>query len=308
MASQPANTNQPSPAPGNGPLLDPDFIARLERLEINSRKIHASRQKGERRSKRRGESSEFADYRNYVSGDDLRHVDWNVYARLDRLFLKLFFEEEELNVSVLLDISGSMDTGDPLKARFARQLAAAVAYIGLCHQDRVSVYAYEDHITARIVGLRSRRTTGRLMRFLEELPAGGASQFTAAARQFAVGHTQKGVCLVISDFLDKGGYEEGLRYLLGRRMDVYVIQVLSPQELEPPFTGDLKLVDCEDDDIAEVTISRPLLDKYKAKLQAYCGSLRDFCTRRGVGYILTTTSQPIDTLVFDFLRRRGLLR
>ena len=308
MASQPASIREPRPKQGNGPLLDPDFIARLERLEINSRKIHASRQKGERRSKRRGESAEFADYRNYVIGDDLRHVDWNAYARLDRLFLKLFFEEEELNVSVLLDVSGSMDTGEPQKALFAKRLAAAVGYIGLCHQDRVSIYAYQDRIIERLPGLRSRRTAARLMRFIEALPVGGASHFSAAARQFAVGHTQKGVCLVISDFLDKGGYEEGLRYLLGRRMDVYAIQVLSPQELDPPLAGDLKLVDCEDDDVAEVTISRPLLDKYKAKLQAYCGALRDFCTRRGVGYVLATSDQPVDALVLDVLRRRGMLR
>ncbi len=290
------------------PLLDADFLARLEQLEIISRKIHASRNKGERQSKRKGESAEFADYRNYVTGDDIRHVDWNIYARLDRLFLKLFLEEEELNVSILLDVSGSMDTGEPSKARYAKRVAAAVAYIGLCNFDRVNLYAYADNVVASRSGLRSRRVLPQLLKFLEDAPVGGGSRFAAAAKQFALRHTQKGVCLVISDLFDKSGFLEGLPYLVGRQMDVYVLQVLSPQEMEPDLAGDLKLVDCEDEDVAEVTISKMLLDKYKANLQAYCESIRDYCNRRGINYLLTPTTHPFETLVLTYLRSRGLVR
>jgi uncharacterized protein (DUF58 family) len=289
-------------------LLDPDFLARLEQLEIVSRKIHASRQKGERRSKRQGESPEFADYRNYVVGDDLRHIDWNIYARLDRLFLKLFLEEEELNVSVLLDVSGSMGVGDPSKSLYSKRVAAALAYIGLCNFDRVNLYAYADRLVGRVVGLRSRRVLPQVISFLESLPAEGKSHLTAAARQFALRHTQKGVVLVISDLLDKGGFDDGLRYLIGRRLDIYVLQVLSPEEMEPDLAGDLKLVDCEDDDVAEVTISRPLLEKYKANLQAYCRSIRDYCHQRGIVYLLAPTNHPFETLVMTYLRGRGLVR
>ncbi len=289
-------------------LLDPDFMARLERLEIVSRKIHSSRQKGERQSKRKGESAEFADYRNYVVGDDIRHIDWNIYARLEKLFLKVFLEEEDLNVTILLDVSASMDTGQPAKLLYAKRTAAALAYLGLCDLDRVNVCAYSDRVTAWLDGLRGRRMIARLIQFLQDLPPGGKSHFAAAARQFALRHTQKGVAVVLSDFLDKGGFESGLRYLLGRRLDLYVVQLLSPQELEPDLAGDLKLVDCEDDDTAEITVSRPLLDRYRAQLRAYGDALRDYCHRRGIVYLLVPTSQPFEGLILQVLRQRGLLR
>ena len=292
----------------NEPLLDPDFMTRLEQLEIVSRKIHASRQKGERRSRRRGESAEFADYRNYVIGDDLRHIDWNIYARLDRLFLKLFLEEEDLNVSVLLDVSGSMDSGEPSKSLFARRVAAAMAYIALCNYDRVTLCAYNDRIRDYRQGLRGRRMLPQVVKFLEDVTIDGRSHFGAVGKQFAMRQTQKGVVLVLSDFLDKGGFEEGFRYLLGRQMDIYAIQILSPQEVEPDLTGDLKLVDVEDEDVAEITVSKLLLDKYKANLQAYCESIRTYCTRRGISYYLALTKNPFESLVLNYLRQRGLVR
>lgn len=289
-------------------LLDPDFLARLEQLEIVSRKIHASRQKGERKSKRKGESAEFADYRNYVIGDDLRHIDWNIYARLDRLFLKLFLEEEDLNVSIIVDVSGSMAHGKPQKGMYAKRVAAAMAYIGLCNYDRVNLCAYNDRVTDFRQGLRGRRMMPQIVKFLEEMPIDGKSHFAAAARQFALRQSQKGVVLILSDFMDKGGFEAGFRYLIGRNMDIYVLQILSPEEVNPEYAGDLKLVDCEDEDIAEVTISKPLLDKYKANLQAYCESIRSYCTRRGASYYLAITDHPFEALVLNYLRQRGLVR
>ncbi|MCG8406294.1 MAG: DUF58 domain-containing protein [Phycisphaerales bacterium] len=289
-------------------LLDPDFMTRLEQLEIVSRKIHASRQKGERRSRRKGESAEFADYRNYVRGDDLRHIDWNVYARLDRLFLKLFLEEEDLNVSVLVDVSKSMDSGEPSKALYAKRVAAAMAYIALCNYDRVTLCAYHENIVGFQQGLRGRRMMPQVVKFLDEIPIEGKSHFAVAARQFALRQTQKGVVLLLSDFMDKGGFEAGFRYLLGRQMDIYALQILSPQEVEPDLTGDLRLVDVEDEDVAEITVSKLLLDKYKANLQAYCESIRQYCTQRGVSYYLAITKHPFETLVLNYLRQRGLVR
>jgi uncharacterized protein (DUF58 family) len=289
-------------------LLTSEFMARLDQLDVMSRKILAGKMKGERRSKRRGQSVEFADYRNYVVGDDLRFIDWNIYARLERLFLKVFLEEEDLNVTVLLDVSRSMDFGTPSKALYAKRVAAAMAYIGLCNLDRVNLYAYSDHLVGELPGLRGRRTMQRVIRFLRETPIAGVSQLTPAAKRFAATHTQKGIVLLLSDFFDKGGFEEGLKYLIGRNLDIYVLQVLSPQEVDPELTGDLKLVDVEDEDVAEVTISRPLLNRYKANLQAYCQTLRDYCTQRGVSYLLTTTNVPFEQIVMNYLRQRGLLR
>jgi uncharacterized protein (DUF58 family) len=298
----------PAAAPHEEEILSPDFLTRLEQLEILSRKIFVGRMKGERRSKRRGESVEFADYRNYVSGDDLRFLDWNIYARLEKLLLKLFLEEEDLNVTVLLDCSKSMDWGQPHKGLYVKRVAAALAYIGLVNYDRVSLYGYAGTLGHEMRGIRGRRLIGQVIPFLQRLPLEGTSDFTAAARRFAVRHTARGVVVLLSDFLDKGGYADGLRYLLGRDLDLYVIQVLSPEEIDPTLAGDLKLRDVEDDERAEVTISRPLLDRYKANLQAYCQELKDYCTRRGITYLFTSTRVPFDLLVLTYLRQRGLLR
>jgi len=283
-------------------------MSKLEQLELISRKIFVGRMKGERRSKRKGESVEFADYRNYVVGDDLRFLDWNIYARLERLLIKMFMEEEDLNVTILFDMSRSMDWGNPNKGMYAKRVAAALAYIGLVNFDRVSLYGYNDALVHEMRGVRGRRLASQMIRFLEGIELTGGSDFASCARRFALRHRGKGVVIVISDFMDKGGYEDGMRYLLGRGLDLYVIQVLSPEEIDPPLTGDLKLVDVEDDDAAEVTISKPLLDKYKKMLTAYCTGLKDYCTGRGITYLFTNTRVPFDTLVLSYLRQRGLVR
>lgn len=291
-----------------GELLDPEFMNRLDQLDLISRKIFSGKMKGERRSKRKGESVEFADYRNYVVGDDLRFLDWNIYARLERLFLKLFLEEEDLHVSILIDVSKSMDWGAPSKGLYAKRVAAALAYIGLVNYDRVSLFAFSDSLSAEQTGVRGRRLMRQVVQFLRGLPLGGASDFAAAARQLAIRQRQPGVLIVLSDFFDKGGFETGLRYLIGRKLDVYAVQILSPDEINPPLDGDMRLIDIEDDDVAEVTVTRVLLDRYKANLQAYCESLRSFCTRRGATYLFTSTEVPFDQLVLTYLRRKGLVQ
>lgn len=300
MATKPKQTGED--------LLDPEFMARIERLQFVSRKIFAGKMRGERRSKRKGESVEFADYRPYVVGDDLRFLDWNIMARLDRLFLKLFLEEEDLHVSVLMDVSKSMDWGTPTKALYAKRVAAALAYIGLSNFDRVSLYPYANGLSGELGGVRGRRLMFKVLEFLTRTQADGVSNFSLACKQFAIRHPQRGILIVLSDFLDKGGFEQGLRFLLGRDFDIYAVQILSPEEMEPELAGDLRLVDVEDDDHAEVTVSRALLNRYKQNLQAYCGSLKEYCTRRGISYLFTGTDVPFDQVVLSYLRRRGLLK
>lgn len=289
-------------------LLDPEFMSKLDQLDIVSRRIFAGKMKGERRSKRRGQSVEFADYRNYVVGDDLRFLDWNIYGRLERLFLKIFFEEEDLHVNVLVDLSASMDFGEPAKALYAKRVAAAIAYIGLVNYNRVTVTPFTDRYGPEMAGIRGRRLIHQLLGFLSDSDVEGVGNMSGACKQFALRHPQRGVVLLLSDFMDKGGYETGLRYLIGRKYDLYCIQMLSPEEIDPPLTGDLRLVDIEDDDVAEVTISRALINRYKQNLAAYCQQLRDFCARRGVTYMFTSTQVPFDQLVLSYLRKRGLLR
>lgn len=290
------------------PLLDPAFLARLEQLELASRKIFRGRMKGERLSRRKGQSVEFADYRNYVVGDDLRFLDWNLLARLDRLFIRLFLEEEDLHFSILVDNSLSMDFGTPTKLRYAKQVAAALGFVGLVNMDRVTIEAFNDRLTQRMAPARGRRSLWRMLDFLNKVEPAGPSDLTRALRTFALQCSGKGIVVVLTDFMDKGGYEEALRYLLARQLDIYVIQILSEEEVDPGITGDLRLVDVEDEDVAEITVSRPLLKRYKENLAAYRAKLYEFCTRRGIACLFTTNQVPFDRLVLTYLRQRGLVK
>jgi uncharacterized protein (DUF58 family) len=290
------------------PLLEPDFLARLEQLELVSRKIFQGRMKGEKRSKRKGQSVEFADYRNYVIGDDLRFLDWNLYGRLDRLFIRLFVEEEDLHFYVLLDNSLSMDFGNPSKLHYARQIAAALGFIGLVNLDRVVIEAFNDRLTQSLPPLRGRRNVWRLMDFLQKIEPAGPSDLRKSLKTFSMKCSGKGIVVLLSDFMDKGGYEDAIRYLVSRQLDIYVIQILSQEEIEPEIVGDLRLVDIEDDDVAEITVSAPLLKRYKQNLAAFRAGLYEFCTRRGVTCLFTSTGVPFDRLVLTYLRQRGLVR
>ncbi|MCC5822209.1 MAG: DUF58 domain-containing protein [Phycisphaerales bacterium] len=300
-------------------LLDARLVARLSQLDLSSRKIFAGKLKGERRSKKRGESVEFADHRPYALGDDLRHIDWNIYGRLDRLFMKMFLEEEDLSLHIVIDASASGDTGEPNKFYYMQQVAMSMAYIGLVNLNRVAVTALgtrdtavapmgDQGIAGTIRDLRGRRRTQDIARFLCSLTPEGTTDFGRAAKRIAMTRRGKGIMLVLSDFFMKEGYETGLRLLSGRGYDVFALQILSPQEVEPEIAGDLRLVDIEDQDHAEVTISAPLLKKYKQNLSAYCEDLRTFCARREITALTIRTDTPIDTLILDYMRKRGLLR
>ncbi len=290
------------------PLLDPQFLARLEQLELVSRKIFLGRIKGERRSKRKGQSVEFADYRNYVVGDDLRFLDWNLLARLDRLFIRLFLEEEDLHVYLLIDNSLSMDFGTPTKLHYARQVAAALGFIGLTNMDRVVLHVFNDRLTQQSPALRGRRSLWQLLGFLQKIEPAGPSDLRRALKAFSLKCSGKGIVILLSDFMDKGGYEEALRYLIARQLDIYAIQILSQEEISPEIVGDLKLVDVEDEDVAEITVSGPLLKRYKQNLAAYQAALSEFCLRRGVSFLCTSNQVPFERLVLNALRLRGLVK
>ncbi len=289
-------------------LLSPQLLARLERLELVSRKVFRGRLKGERRSHRKGQSVEFADYRNYVAGDDLRFLDWNLYARLDKLFLRLFLEEEDLHFYALIDASTSMDFGTPTKLQHAKQLAAALGFIGLVRADRVKIEVLGDSARNSGPALRGRRSLRRMLDHLGSIEPGQDVPLAESVRNFCLRNSGKGILVLLTDLLDKSGYEAAIRVLRAQRMDVYVIQILSPEEKNPDLQGDLKLVDSEDGDIAEITVSRPLLDRYQKTLAAFVQGARDYCTRRGIGFMATSTDVPVEQLVTKYLRERGLVR
>lgn len=310
-------------------LLSPELLARLEQMELVSRKIFRGRMKGERRSPRKGQSVEFADFRNYVPGDDLRFVDWNTYARLEKLFLKMFLEEEDLHFYALIDASNSMNFGEPTKLRFASQLAAALGFIGLVRGDRVKIETVGQSARDPSPAFRGRRSLWRMLDHVEQIcetkkgispiisqhPQGRSGQsgpppssLTDGIKNFCLRNSGKGIVILISDLMDKSGYESALRYLASRQMDVYVIHVLSPEEFEPDVHGDLRLVDCEDGDVTEVTVSGPLLKRYKETLASFVESAREFCARRGMMYLLARSETPVEELLTGYLATRGLVR
>jgi len=289
-------------------LLDPAFMNRLDSLDVLSRKILQGKLHGERRSKRRGQSVEFADYRPYVAGDDLRFVDWNIYGRLEQLFLKLFLEEQDLTVHIVADGSGSMSLGEPSKELFIKKLTAALGYVSLVNNNRVTISFFADGVTGQLTNMRGRNYLHKMAEYLLTTECDGLSDFDSSCRQLAAGRIGSGVMIVLSDFLFKDGYDSGLRRLIGNRYDLYAIQVLSARELSPDLSGELKLVDIEDADVAEITVSAALAKYYKRNVTAYCNELRSFCTRRGAVYVLANSSDSVESLVLNYLRRIRLLR
>jgi uncharacterized protein (DUF58 family) len=289
-------------------LLSPQLLARLEMMELVSRKIFRGRMKGERRSPRKGQSVEFADFRDYAPGDDLRFVDWNTYARLDRLFLKLFLEEEDLHFYGLIDASQSMEFGQPSKLAYAKQLVAALGFVGLVRGDRVKIETLGQPATQGAPAFRGRRSLWRMLEHIDQIEPVATTALTAGVKNFCLRNSGKGIVVLVSDLMDKDGYEAALRYLVSRNMDVYVIQVLSAEEIDPALQGDLRLVDCEDGDRAEITASAALLDRYRKTLAAFVASAREFCLRRGMFYLLAKNEVPVEEMVTGYLRQRGLVR
>ncbi len=235
-------------------------------------------------------------------------MDWNLYARLDKLFLKLFLEEEDLHFFALLDASLSMNFGDPTKLHYAKQLAAALGFVGLVRADRVKIEALSASRHVQGPVLRGRRSLWRMLQYLEELAAGENVSLADGVRNFCLRSSGKGILVLLTDLMDKAGYEHALRTLVAQQMDVFVIHILSPEELDPELKGDLRLIDCEDGDVAEITVSRPLLDRYKRTLANFIDGARHYCTRRGMTYMLASTAVPVEEMVTKYLRQRGLVR
>lgn len=278
------------------------FLLQLERLDFVSKRTHAGRVKGERKSPRRGSSVEFADYRPYEIGDDLRYVDWNAFGRLDRLYLKLFVDEEDLCVHLILDASASMDFGRPSKFEYGVHLAAALAFIGFVNLERVGVAVFRDRVSEGWLPTRGRNQFLPVEEFLANLVPGGATAFSEALKEYALRTKDPGVAVVISDLLDPAGYESGLRALMERRFDIHVVHVLSRDELHPPFGGDLELVDAESGEVREVSVDAETLRAYERQLGAFLAGVEGFCRANELTYSRVSTDLPLEDLLLRRLK------
>jgi uncharacterized protein (DUF58 family) len=321
MSSQPSN--HPTFQPSNLPtihLFDEPFLRKLERLAILSRRAMAGQLQGERRSLKRGQSVEFADFRPYAPGDDFRRIDWNAYARLERFFLKLFVEEEDLTVHLLVDTSRSMDWGEPNKLWYAARAAGALGYVALAGLDRVTVTAFGGGNTpggnpGYFAPRRGKGQATALFAFLQGLAAGGRTSLAPHLAAYAAAATQPGPLLLFSDLLDDG-WSEGLRTLASRGFEVTVLHILAPEEVDPGRagwlgdgqSGDFKLRDVETGVELEITADYELLQRYRQNLAAWQEELRRFCNARAMHYVPVDTSIPLEELLFAWLRQRGVLR
>ena len=292
------NSEAPGGRAGKFPL-DARTLQQLDNLALITRRAMASGRPGRRRSPLAGSSMEFADYRRYAPGDDFRRIDWRAYARLERLFLRLFEAEENLTVTILIDCSDSMQYGEPSKAALALTLAAALAYIALKCEERVIVGALSNRLLAHRragSGTHAIRTVGE---FLNRLPQGGTTDLNRALYDMGRIITSPGLTIVISDFLADGGYQTGLRSLRQLRQEVALLHILAPQEIEPDLQGDWRLRDSEGKGGVDISITPAALEAYKQRLLAYLQELASFAH----SHAMTHTMIPSDTALIDVVQR-----
>jgi uncharacterized protein (DUF58 family) len=293
-------------------LFSEDFLLRLERISLAAHKAVAGQTQGERRSPRRGQSVEFADFRPYTTGDDIRRIDWNAYARLEKFFIKLFVEEEDLTVHFIIDASRSMSWGQPQKLDYAIRTAGALGYIALCGLDRITALTIGVGRDGIFMPHRGKRQALSYFDYLQNCARLADAATTKpdparSLRAYAGQVKRPGPLLVISDLMDDG-WLDGLRDLTTHGFEVSLIHILAPEEADPQLEGDLKLLDAEGGAAVEITADYDLLARYRQNLVAWQTELKDFSQRRGIHYVPLVTTLPLEQLLFTWMRQRGLLR
>jgi uncharacterized protein (DUF58 family) len=283
-------------------LFDTDFLKKLELLRLTSNRIYHGQGRGEHSTVKMGTSLEFSDYRNYQVGDDFRYIDWNIFSRLDRLFLKVFTAEEDLSIHILLDISQSMLYGDPPKIDYARRIAAALGYIGLSNLDRVGITTFAANIQDSMMPRRGRDHFLSLLNYCERITCGSETDFNRSLMEYSFRSRRAGLAIVISDLLDPKGVERGLDALRFARYDVLLVQILDEEEIRPTYTGPVRLRDLETNQEQRLTIDELLLTRYRERVQKWCSQIEDFCLKSQIEYLRASTLIPFEDLILKYLR------
>jgi uncharacterized protein (DUF58 family) len=295
--------------------FDSDFLRKLERLSLVTRSSMPGQTAGSRRSPRHGSSAEFAEFRNYAAGDDFRRIDWNAYARLDRLFLRLYRAEEVITLTLLLDRSPSMHFGRPSKALAAARLAAVFSFVALHNNDRVAVLGWSEKIDRALPAQSGKPLIPLVWQFIAELMAepsrfgrdGPMVTDFAALRDVGAHQRQPGLAVVLSDFLTDTDWRSGLRALQTQRHEVTVVQVLAPEELDPSLRGDWRLRDSENASLVEITVTPHLLRRYREELKAHVAAVREFCRHEGMAFIQLSSDVSIPDTALSSLRAAGVV-
>ncbi len=292
-------------------IIDESTLRKLNQVSLIASKVRAGAIKGERRSTKRGTSIEFADYRDYTPGDDLRRLDWNVYARLERPFTKLLEEEEDLAVHILVDGSKSMDwgEGDQNKFLYALRLTAALGTIALSAGDNLSIaILYAGTRQPQFGPSRGQGQMMRLFSFLDMHKAEGITNLNVSLHGYTLTARRAGLVFLISDLFSPGDNQSGLWQLLARGHEVVLLHVLNPDELDPPLAGDLRLIDVETGQAQEVSLDGGIRTLYRRKVESWLDEIQVECHKRGVRYIPINTAQPWDDIVLLGLRKAGVLK
>ena len=288
-------------------LFDDDFQRKIEYLAIVSRRVFAGKLRAEKRTRKTGSGIEFADHRDYVPGDDFRYLDWNAYQRFGKLLLRLFEEEEDLSVYLILDVSGSMGFGNGRKLAYGKRLIAALAYIGLANLDRVAIITTSDRVLARMPSTRGKQRIFRVFDFLRETKADGVTDLDQALKVFVSQHKRKGLAILVSDLCDPAGFENGINALRYNKFEPYVLHLVDPVDAQPSLRGDVRIYDCETGEEREVTVTPRVLSNYREAFERHLHDARSFCTKKQVSYALTNIDVPFEDTVLRFLRRSGIL-
>jgi uncharacterized protein (DUF58 family) len=289
-------------------LFDDDFQRKLDYLALVSKRVFAGRMRAERRTKKSGSGVEFADHRDYQPGDDFRYLDWNVYQRFDRLLLRLYEEEEDLAIYFIVDASSSMGFGEGKKLRYAKRVAAALAYVGLANLDRVSIVSTTDRVLDRMPATRGKARIFKVFRFLKELEPEGQTNLEDALKTFVAQNKRRGLVVLASDLYDPHGFERGINVLRYNKFDPFVVHVVDREDARPKLSGDVLLYDCETGDEREVTVTAKVLERFESAYTQYLQDIDRFCTSKQVPYIQADVNVPFDELILRVFRRGGFLR
>ena len=287
-------------------LFGSEFLQKLEYLSLVSKRVFRGQLLAQRKTMQLGGGIEFADHREYTPGDDFRYLDWNVFARHDELLLKRFQEEEDLHVYIFLDLSKSMNFGQPLKFDLARQVAAALAYIALADLDRVAVLGFSDEVIADYPLTRGKGRILTLLKFLEGLKSqGSVTNLSRAIRGFVNRAQRRGLAIVISDLYDPAGFQSGLDILRHHKYEPHLVQIYDRKEAEPNLLGDLELFDVESGSVQKVTVTERNLRQYRQIFGQFQESVHTYCNTYGLGCTRTLSDVPFDELVLKMMRMAG---
>jgi uncharacterized protein (DUF58 family) len=286
-------------------IFDAEFLKKLDTIVINVRMMMNTGSGGNRKSRSKGSSVEFSDFREYSIGDDFRRIDWNAYGRFDRLFVKLFMEEREAMVNIFIDSSRSMNFGEPKKALAALKLSGVLTYLALNNLDRVCLNSLSEAQFKQSPALNGRGMFQRCVEFLENLQFTGATDLNSYIKKKEF--KGSGVSIIFSDFFTPGGIEAAVKYLLYKKQDVILVHILAPEELSPALEGQIRLLDSETGEARDISVTPTLLRQYDKELNSFMNSIREFCSRMGVTYIQVSSAEPIEKIVFEEFTRAGIV-